>query len=171
MEYEITIDGRSAKVALARSAGEFEQYEFADGATGRSGQILVIERAPSRLILSVANRLYAVRPRARSAGRVEFLLNGESVTAEVAAGTASSTAGIDALSVPELVLSSFPAKVVRVPVATGERLTSGTTLIVLEAMKMESYVAAPKDCTVVEIFVKEGEMVARGAKLARLDFS
>jgi biotin carboxyl carrier protein len=171
MEYEITIDGRSAKVALARSAGEFEQYEFTDAASGRSGRILVVERSPSRLILSIANRLYAVSPRARSAGHVEFLLNGESVAADIAAARASPSAGTDAPSAPELVVSSFPAKVVRVPVARGEQLSHGATVIVLEAMKMESYVAAPKDCTVVDLFVKEGEMVARGAKLVRLRFS
>ena len=48
---------------------------------------------------------------------------------------------------------------------------AGETLLVLEAMKMETNLEAPSDCTVREVFVKEGEMVARGSKLARLDFS
>ena len=158
-------------MTLARSAGEREQYEFHDASSGRSGAIIVVDRTPARLILSVANRLYSVSPRATGEGRVDFVLNGEPVTAELSAASAPGRAGADPASPAELVVSSFPAKVVRVSVSNGADVRDGATLIVLEAMKMESYIEAPKDCTVVEVFVKEGEMVARGTKLARLRFS
>jgi len=170
MEYEITIAGKSAKVTLARSAGERERYEFRDAASGRSGAIIVIDRSPGRLILSVDNKLYSVSPRASGKGRLDFVLNGEPMTAELSAAKASGTASADPAASPELVVSSFPAKVVRVPVSNGSDVPNGATLIVLEAMKMESYVEAPRSCTVLEVFVKEGEMVARGTKLARLKF-
>jgi biotin carboxyl carrier protein len=171
MDYEITIGGRSSKVALARAAGEAEQYAFTDSATGRSGTIEVVERAPSRLILSIAHKMFSVRPRTRVVGRVEFLLNGEPVTAELSAARASPTTGVDRGSVPELVIAHFPAKVVRVPVSPGSFVKERDPLIVLEAMKMVTHIDAPRDCTVVETFVNEGEMVARGTKLARLRFT
>jgi biotin carboxyl carrier protein len=171
MDYEITIGGRASKVALVRLAGESEQYEFHDTATGRSGRVVVVDRAPSRLILSIAHKMYSVRPRTRAAGRVDFLLNGEPVTAELVTAKASPALGLDRAAVPEVVVAHFPAKVVRVPVSKGSFVQERETLIVLEAMKMVTHIDAPKDCTVVETFVKEGEMVARGTKLARLRFT
>jgi biotin carboxyl carrier protein len=171
MEYDVTIGGRSSKVALARASAEGEEYEFRDSVTGRSGRIVVVDRAPSRLILSIAQKMYSVRPRARVPGRVEFLLNGEPVAAELALAKARPLAGVDRDAVPELVVAHFTAKVVRVPVANGSFVKERETLLVLEAMKMETHIDAPRDCTVVETFVREGEMVARGTKLARLRFA
>ena len=44
------------------------------------------------------------------------------------------------------------------------------TIIVLEAMKMESQIKTPGDCTVSDVFVKEGTLVERGKVLAKLVF-
>lgn len=171
MEYEITIGRRSSKVALARQPGDVEEYEFSDTATGRSGRIIVVDRGPSRLIVSIARKMYSVRPRSRAPGRVDFLLNGEPVTAALSTSQASPTMGVDRATVPEIIIAHFPAKVVRVPVSKGSYVKERETLMVLEAMKMVTHIDAPKDCTVLETFVKEGEMVARGSKLARLRFT
>lgn len=170
MDFEITIGSRSSKVTLARLAGDPEQYEFRDSSTGRSATIVVVDRAPSRLLLSIAQKMYSVRPRSRTSGRVEFLLNGEPVVAELAAAKAPSTEGAGRASLPDLVIAQFPAKVVRIPVVKGSFVKERDPLIVLEAMKMVTHIDAPRDCTVLETFVKEGESVARGTKLVRLRF-
>ena len=67
------------------------------------------------------------------------------------------------------VLSELNAMVWKIEVATGERVAAGDTLIVLEAMKMEIPVTAPRAGTVAAILVAEKQMVAEGEALAVLD--
>jgi acetyl-CoA carboxylase biotin carboxyl carrier protein len=64
------------------------------------------------------------------------------------------------------VLSELNAVVWKIAVATGDRVQNGDTLIVLESMKMEIPVAAPRDGTVAAILVREKQMVEEGQKLA-----
>jgi biotin carboxyl carrier protein len=64
------------------------------------------------------------------------------------------------------VLSELNAVVLTISVATGDRVQNGDTLIVLESMKMEIPVAAPRDGTVAAILVREKQMVEEGQKLA-----
>ncbi len=56
--------------------------------------------------------------------------------------------------------------IVAVAVAVGDAVRSGTTLIVMEAMKMEHAVTAPHDGIVSEISVKVGDVLLDGHPLA-----
>jgi biotin carboxyl carrier protein len=67
------------------------------------------------------------------------------------------------------VLSELNAMVWKIEVAAGQPVAAGDTLIVLEAMKMEIPVTAPRDGTVAAILVAEKQMVAEGEPLALLD--
>ena len=66
------------------------------------------------------------------------------------------------------VKSPMPGRVVRLLVAKGAEVTAGTTLCVIEAMKMENEVKAKADCKVVEVHVTEGATVEGNAKLFTL---
>ena len=67
-----------------------------------------------------------------------------------------------------MVLGAFLA-LVAVPVSAGDRVDVGDTLMVIEAMKMETAVAAPKAGTVTKVAVSEGDVVAVGDPLVYLD--
>jgi biotin carboxyl carrier protein len=67
------------------------------------------------------------------------------------------------------IFSDLNAMVWKIEVAPGERVSAGDTLIVLEAMKMEIPVTAPRGGTVAAILVAEKQMVAEGEALAVLD--
>ncbi|MCW2752163.1 MAG: accC [Aeromicrobium sp.] len=67
---------------------------------------------------------------------------------------------------PGSLLAPMPGTVVRIAVEPGTAVTAGTTVLVLEAMKMEHSVVAPVDGTVTEIGVDIGEAVDLGAVLA-----
>jgi len=56
-------------------------------------------------------------------------------------------------------------KVAALPAAIGETAKAGQTLVVLEAMKMEHAMAAPCDCILRSLYVKQGEQVAPGTIL------
>jgi methylmalonyl-CoA carboxyltransferase small subunit len=59
--------------------------------------------------------------------------------------------------------------VVKVLVEAGEEVKSGDTLLVLEAMKMETEVTAPKDGKIKAVGVAVGDPVAGGAVLIEWD--
>jgi acetyl-CoA carboxylase biotin carboxyl carrier protein len=70
---------------------------------------------------------------------------------------------------PTKVLSDLNAMVWKIEVAAGQRVSAGDTLMVLEAMKMEIPVTAPRGGLVSAILVTEKQMVAEGEVLALLD--
>ncbi|MGE0218554.1 acetyl/propionyl/methylcrotonyl-CoA carboxylase subunit alpha [Mycolicibacterium sp.] len=63
-------------------------------------------------------------------------------------------------------LAPMPGSVVRVEVAEGTAVTAGTTIVVLEAMKMEHTVRAPADGVVASVVVTVGAQVESGQVLA-----
>jgi 3-methylcrotonyl-CoA carboxylase alpha subunit len=62
----------------------------------------------------------------------------------------------------------MPGKVVSFAVQAGDRVKAGQALAVMEAMKMEHTIRAPKDGTVTELLYAPGEQVAEGAELLKL---
>lgn len=68
----------------------------------------------------------------------------------------------------KVVKSPMPGRVVRMLVTAGADVEAGTTLCVIEAMKMENEVKAKAACRVLDVHVKEGATVEGGAKLFSL---
>jgi biotin carboxyl carrier protein len=60
------------------------------------------------------------------------------------------------------------AGLVRQTPSVGQHVRAGETLLVLDAMKMENSLAAPRDGVVAEVAVTRGDSVLRGALLVRL---
>ena len=60
----------------------------------------------------------------------------------------------------------MPGTILKVNVAQGAAVKKGDILVVLEAMKMENEILAPKDGTVAQIAVSKGATVDTGALLA-----
>ncbi len=58
--------------------------------------------------------------------------------------------------------SSFPGIVVKISVASGEYVTSGQELVILEAMKMENAITAPCAALIQNILISEGQVVNKG---------
>jgi biotin carboxyl carrier protein len=53
----------------------------------------------------------------------------------------------------------MPGKVVKIPVKVGDKVSEGETVIVVEAMKMQSEYKVKKDRVVIDILVKEGDTI------------
>jgi biotin carboxyl carrier protein len=79
------------------------------------------------------------------------------------AGRSRGRATRDELSAP------MPATVVKVLVEVGAAVKRGDTLLVLEAMKMELPIRAPRDGVVRAINCEQGELVQPGTHLLELD--
>jgi acetyl/propionyl-CoA carboxylase alpha subunit/acetyl-CoA carboxylase carboxyltransferase component len=68
-----------------------------------------------------------------------------------------------------LVRAAAPAVVVAMPVAVGDEVEAGATLVVLESMKMETALRAPSAGRVREVFATVNSQVDAGAALLRFD--
>jgi acetyl-CoA carboxylase biotin carboxyl carrier protein len=69
----------------------------------------------------------------------------------------------------QTVKTDITGKVWKIEASTGDRLSEDQPILILESMKMEIPVAAPLDCTVVEILVAEGDSVTEGDPVARVE--
>jgi 3-methylcrotonyl-CoA carboxylase alpha subunit len=63
----------------------------------------------------------------------------------------------------------MPGKVLAVRVEAGQRVAKGEELLVVEAMKMENALRAPRDGTVKAVHVREGETVNPASVLVELE--
>jgi 3-methylcrotonyl-CoA carboxylase alpha subunit len=78
-------------------------------------------------------------------------------------GARARAAGHDRLSAP------MPATVVSVAVRPGDRVSRGETVVVLEAMKMELPIRAPRDGIVSAVRCSAGELVQPDVTLVEIE--
>ena len=63
----------------------------------------------------------------------------------------------------------MPGKVIAVRVEVGQEVVLGQELLVIEAMKMENALRAPRAGRVKSVLARAGEMVSPGAVLVELE--
>ena len=69
------------------------------------------------------------------------------------------------LAAGETIASPMPGNILRIDVKQGDTVKAGQILIILEAMKMENEIVAPKDGTVAQVVTSKGAVVETGAPL------
>ena len=140
-EMRIEVGGREYTVKVRRSGQLFEVY-----VAGRPFKVEVKPVRPSRLEKAPSSRSSiraSLRPPGKSAPRL-----------------APSKGAI---------LSPIPGKVVALKVREGQQVKKGDILLIIEAMKMENEIRAPRDGMVKELLVSEGSSVSTGQPLLVLD--
>ena len=68
----------------------------------------------------------------------------------------------------EKVNSPLPGVIIEVSVKEGQAVKAGQKVAVLEAMKMENEIPAPKDGTITAIHVQKGDSVLEGAPVVTI---
>jgi len=69
----------------------------------------------------------------------------------------------------ETISSPMPGKIIKILVKKGEKITAGTIVIIVEAMKMQSEYKVTHDCVVKKILVKEGDTVSSNQVLIEFE--
>jgi 3-methylcrotonyl-CoA carboxylase alpha subunit len=67
------------------------------------------------------------------------------------------------------ILAPMPGKILDILVAPGQDITRGTVLLVMEAMKVQMRITAPKDATIARILCSTGELVQDNTELITLE--
>ena len=103
------------------------------------------------------------------AGKAMLLDEYEAIVPTAApAAPAAAPAPVAAPVAGEAVTAPMPGNILKVNVTAGQAVKEGDVLVVLEAMKMENEILAPKACTVKQVLVSKGSTVDTGATLVVL---
>lgn len=62
----------------------------------------------------------------------------------------------------------IPGTIIKVNVKEGQKIKMGECLLILQAMKMDNHILAPKNGTVKKIYVKPGEVVPKNHLLVEM---
>ena len=148
---DLTVEVGPAEVSIAPSGDAFEISDAGDGrfrvqakggigGPGGEGPIAAVAALSGDVVwVGVNGYVLEFHVRREAAGR--------------------GTRDHDALYAP------MPATVVRIAVKPGDAVTRGDTLLVLEAMKMELPIRAPRDMVIAAIHCREGDLVQPGVAL------
>ena len=90
------------------------------------------------------------------------------VAAPAPAAKPAAPAAAPAPAGAETVNSPMPGTIVSVNVSAGQNVKKGDVLVVLEAMKMENEIMAPRDAVVASVQVNKGDSVDSGTPLVSL---
>ncbi|MCX6247539.1 MAG: acetyl-CoA carboxylase biotin carboxyl carrier protein subunit [Bacteroidetes bacterium] len=169
MAYEIKLEHRTARIELLNRAGskvllavDDRKYEL-DVVMVEKGVYSILYDGQSyniELIEGDSGKEYIVNTNARS-------FNAEIIDAE-SKYLENRMLGTEHEGENEI-SSPMPGKVIKIPVSEGESVTAGQTLIVVEAMKMQSEFKATADRVVKAILVKEGDTVNSHQVMLKLE--
>lgn len=67
------------------------------------------------------------------------------------------------------VVTDVAGNVWKVVAKVGDKLEEDDTIVIMESMKMEIPVTAPRDGTLKELLVEEGEAIPEGETIALID--
>lgn len=128
----------------------------------------------SRYLIAVNGRTYLVELLERRGGALSFSIEGIRYTVEVAATTSPTSVApkqsVNArLTGPQEIRAPIPGIISEVRVAPGDTVTADSTLVVIEAMKMENPIKAARAGTVSKVHVSKGREVLSGHLLVEIE--
>jgi biotin carboxyl carrier protein len=173
-EYAVSVSGRIRKARLLRINrkntalieldGKVVEITFSDSIGSDEKASINVNGKNHKVKLSRNDRLQALDVEVD--GKL-FVLQLEAKRKEL--NNKTSTAIVSPSFVPKreklvvkkhgAVTSLMPGKVVLLKVKTGDKVKVGDPLCVLEAMKMENEIVAPRDGTVTQVNVEQGSVV------------
>ena len=139
--FELEIDGIGAASIAGAELRDGDAYALVDG---RAAIAQTIERSD----------------------HIDVLVGGDGLTISLA-GKASGAGALEGDGAGYIV-APLPGRVAVLSVTKGDKVKKGTALIVLEAMKMEHTLVAPRAGKVEDVLCKVGQMVDEGATLVTL---
>ena len=133
---------------------------------GKEYQVAIGEAQGKMLSVNVNGADYQVElENAPAAAPVQTQAPAAATPAAVAPAAAPKPAPTGA---GEKVNSPLPGVIVEVSVKEGQAVKAGQKVAVLEAMKMENEIPAPKDGTITAIHVNKGDSILEGAPVVSI---
>lgn len=130
----------------------------------REQGVEILEVRPDEIELRAGGKVHVV-PYVVQGTTVSFAFEGEIWFAEIAEKGARAKGRHREQSTA----APMPGLVLKILVQQGDVVAKGAPLLILEAMKMEHQIVAPRDGTVVSVNCAEGELVQPGVELVTMN--
>ena len=139
----------------------FEPVPSADDLMVAPAKVATSKKQPEAYSVSVDGQLFTVQvgPEGSIDGIAPVKATGAQVNTSVATNTAP--ASVEGEDVP----APLAGNIFKVLVNNGDHVDEGDVLVIMEAMKMETEIRAPKSGTVQAVNIKEGDAVTVGESL------
>ncbi len=152
-EFSLTLDGTTYKIAVDGNSILVNGQPFV---VGFEGERVTVDGTPYDVTLDgeravVSGIAYSLR--------VEGLAE-EKAGPRAAVAVAASEGAVTAI---------MPGKIIRVLVAEGDEVAEGDVVCILEAMKMENELKAPKAGVIQALYAQPGQDVETGTVLAEIE--
>ena len=169
MHYVAVVEGQEHEVEISEAAGD----KYVVVIDGRRFEMDGRAISDTTLSLLVDNEAYSIEFETNPEGGENLLVRGELLQVEVLdlrkmqlRRAQESVGGADG---PTVVSTPMPGKVVAVLVKEGDEVKKGQGVVVVEAMKMENELKAPRDGVVAELTAVEGSAVESNASLCVIE--
>ncbi|HEX4986935.1 MAG TPA: acetyl/propionyl/methylcrotonyl-CoA carboxylase subunit alpha [Burkholderiales bacterium] len=156
----VLLDAGTRRALAVHPRGEDHALEFSDGTSLRARATPGADGSLDVDIDGVRRKATVVRD---AAGLVVFMDGGGHRLEFEQAGAR------DEEDPSGRLVSPLPGSVIDVLVASGDRVKKGQAMMIIEAMKMEHTINAPRAGTIGRIYFAKGEQVAEGAQLLELE--
>ena len=164
---KITIDGIEFDVSAAGESISVGDNQF---------EVKIEGEGVGTTVIVNGKRFKVHRPeQAGDEGWLTINVDGQLLRVEVEgalkAGTRSAPARKRARAAPSegAITSLMPGRIIRLDVEEGQAVEEGDILLVLEAMKMENEIRAPKSGTVKNLAVSKGSSVSAGDVMLEIE--
>ncbi len=164
MIFDATVEGQSHRVEVR--ARQDRYVVLVDG------RALTVDWQPAggaftSLIIDGQSHLVGV---SREGGGYAVVLDDASILVELSVGAPGGAAPSKKTPAgPAKVMAPMPGKIVRVLAVVDQEVSAGQGLLVMEAMKMENELRAPRAGRIKAIEVREGQAVETGALLVVME--
>jgi biotin carboxyl carrier protein len=152
-EFSLILDGTPYKVSVEGNSILVNGQPFV---VGFEGERVLVDSVPYEVTLE-QDRVIV--------GGITYELGIEGLV-EASAGPAAASTTVASEGA---VTAIMPGKVIRVMVSEGDTIAEGEVVCILEAMKMENELKAPKAGTVTALHVQPGQDVEMGTVLAEIE--
>lgn len=164
MDVIVQIDGKNYRLGLERTAAGWRcQLD------GRDVPVDAVLARPDVLSVVIEGKAYEIK-RERTATDLHLWVGGVRYAAELrdprSLRSRKAVAGDDIG--PRKLIAPMPGKVIRILLQEKTKVEAGQGILVMEAMKMQNEIRAPRAGRVERIYVAEGEGVETGSRLLRL---
>lgn len=158
-DWQVTLDGRTLRIGLTRIGDRWSLLVGPDDdptATARRSYDVAVEEGSDRR---------------RDRGERIVHVNGAAVRVLLAEGRGAGRRGElgGGAAGAMRVVAPMPGRIVKVLAGTGDAVAAGQGLVIVEAMKMENELRAPRAGTVTEVRVAGGASVEAGAVLVVIE--
>jgi len=164
-EYVITINDKKKTIGITPSGSVI--------ISGKEYYCELLHLSGNTYILQLENNFYTISADRITNGNYTLLLEGsrfETVIRTLLQEKAGQllqkeNAGKNKIEIK----APMPGMILKIKKQAGDKITKGETILILEAMKMENDLRAPKSGYIKDIFINEGTPVEKGVKLFSIE--